>query len=309
MVKLHDETDTTSHRYYAAGSLHKAYNNHTLRKHPSEKFVSGETGSPLMDQAIQSEDTQHLPLDSGSSEQKVISEEHNSQFFGESSKESVVQGSFNAAQSDSNDSSPVFRHINDSVPDSMSPQDSPITPATTEEHPLPVHLSVSNEPPDDIETGGLAGGLTDGSTGGLGGLPANQKESQVHETGATDDGDDLLEHVLVKIEKVDPDDDEPSYTETSGDAALPENFEDVGSGDVSMQTEMLPPHDDGGLQQTGFTMSPKPYQCGLCQKAFSSVQVLQKHTQTFHQLRRPGMMSSSRTGKGHMMVRQNTSKR
>ena len=35
--------------------------------------------------------------------------------------------------------------------------------------------------------------------------------------------------------------------------------------------------------------SPKLYQCAVCQKAFRSVQVLQKHTQTFHMKTTPSM--------------------
>ncbi|XP_072015438.1 uncharacterized protein [Amphiura filiformis] len=42
-------------------------------------------------------------------------------------------------------------------------------------------------------------------------------------------------------------------------------------------------------------ISPKPYQCAMCHKAFRSVQVLQKHTQTFHM--RPGHGGSTR-GRG-----------
>ncbi|XP_072016044.1 uncharacterized protein [Amphiura filiformis] len=43
-------------------------------------------------------------------------------------------------------------------------------------------------------------------------------------------------------------------------------------------------------------MSPKPYQCGVCGKAFRTVQVLQKHTQTFHM--RPQMGGSRSRGRG-----------
>ncbi len=41
-------------------------------------------------------------------------------------------------------------------------------------------------------------------------------------------------------------------------------------------------------------IAPKLYQCAVCQKAFRSVQVLQKHTQTFHQRSNPtGVLSKS----------------
>ena len=46
-------------------------------------------------------------------------------------------------------------------------------------------------------------------------------------------------------------------------------------------------------------MSPKPYQCGVCGKAFRTVQVLQKHTQTFHMRPQMGLgRSRGRGGRG-----------
>lgn len=49
-------------------------------------------------------------------------------------------------------------------------------------------------------------------------------------------------------------------------------------------------------QKYSVPISPKPYQCGVCGKAFRTVQVLQKHTQTFHM--RPGGSSARGRGRG-----------
>ncbi|XP_072016271.1 uncharacterized protein [Amphiura filiformis] len=48
------------------------------------------------------------------------------------------------------------------------------------------------------------------------------------------------------------------------------------------------------LRQVHIPISPKPYQCALCHKAFKSVQVLQKHTQTFHMKPQSGRPLSRR---------------
>ncbi|XP_072016057.1 uncharacterized protein [Amphiura filiformis] len=60
------------------------------------------------------------------------------------------------------------------------------------------------------------------------------------------------------------------------------------------------------VQRHAVPISPKPYQCSVCQKTFRSVQILQKHTLTFHS--RPKIKSAmslsrgrgkGRGGKGH----------
>ncbi len=50
-----------------------------------------------------------------------------------------------------------------------------------------------------------------------------------------------------------------------------------------------------GLGAFSYPISPKPYQCSICRKAFKSVHVLQKHTMTFHM---PGGAGSIRNSRG-----------
>ena len=49
-----------------------------------------------------------------------------------------------------------------------------------------------------------------------------------------------------------------------------------------MQGMGAPQQSEAGLGAYSFPISPKPYQCSICRKAFKSVHVLQKHTMTFH---------------------------
>lgn len=81
--------------------------------------------------------------------------------------------------------------------------------------------------------------------------------------------------VRIKVEVIDDDDEDDM-----GDLQMMnEQVDEMGEGTTSAEQSY---HDDTPAQ-TSYSMSPKPYQCGMCQKAFRSIQVLQKHTQTFHQ--------------------------
>ena len=50
------------------------------------------------------------------------------------------------------------------------------------------------------------------------------------------------------------------------------------------------------VHRSAVPISPKPYQCSICQKTFRSIQILQKHTLTFHS--RPKMTVKFAKGKG-----------
>ncbi len=99
-----------------------------------------------------------------------------------------------------------------------------------------------------------------------------------------------------------------------------EPVDEIESIEISEETDMKPPEEE---EQSGFSnqpvpssvgsqifvqptvtkitrspvpLSPKPYQCGVCHKAFRSVHVLQKHTQTFHT--KPHLKLTPRRGRG-----------
>ncbi|XP_072015225.1 uncharacterized protein [Amphiura filiformis] len=64
----------------------------------------------------------------------------------------------------------------------------------------------------------------------------------------------------------------------------------------SMQTDAS--SQGQGLGAFSYPISPKPYQCSICRKAFKSVHVLQKHTMTFHMPSGAGSMRSRGKGRG-----------
>lgn len=70
--------------------------------------------------------------------------------------------------------------------------------------------------------------------------------------------------------------------------------EDYGSHQQQGMMGSVPQQQVQHVQQqqsyASYPISPKPYQCSICRKAFKSVHVLQKHTLTFHQ---PGGMSAT----------------
>ena len=234
LVKLHDvtdQTDSNSHQYYATGNLHKAYKDNTLRKHPNEKLVSGETGLPqnvYTDQAVQS----------GDSSKDVISP---------TERETVpTHDNFTTEQSQqyiANDDS--------------------------EGIPLPLHLTVTNEP------------NVSGSE-----LPEAKEPPDDSGGGAEDNEQDPL-NIKIKVEKVEDDLQETPMIgetlDTSVQSTESEAFTDFQQGESMDPVSTEAVQDDNQLMDRfSMPMSPKPYQCAMCGKAFRSVQVLQKHTRTFH---------------------------
>ncbi len=92
---------------------------------------------------------------------------------------------------------------------------------------------------------------------------------------------DSIPEVRIKAEKV----------ENNDDAAL-------SCGEVS--------HDvsgDSSLPRSTVSINPKPYQCAVCHKAFRSIQVLQKHTQTFHVRPHMGSLRNRARTSGHVINR------
>ena len=194
---MKDLADTTSHQYYATGSLQRAYHANALKRVPGERSVSGETGLPSVDQSVQI----------GEAAQTVGREEG--------------EGSDNGSA-------------------------------------LPLHLTVENA---ETETG-----------------------SETH-------------GVRIKVEAGDEAD-----TSQSEQDLMANTSDQMSFSMESMDTSQMPYQAGFGMggqgdnsQKYSVSITPKPYQCAMCHKAFRSVQVLQKHTQTFHM--RPGHSGSGR-GRG-----------
>ena len=255
LVKLQDDTDITQQQqYYATSRLKKMYRQTGLREQPGEKCVSGVTGLPLVEQGIQSE------------------QEHVQIFHGVSD---IGQRSASENGVTSQGSGPDERLDSGEATEGPS-----------------VHMQV---------------GMSSDTISQENREPGDEETDLKPKTETLDTTDKA---VRIKLEPIDVEEDPGG-----GDTDAPMYQEQMHYDDNSIQTPMstetphkatqqllqatslfhqqqqqqrhIPPspativHQEQ-YQQQQVPMSPKPYQCAMCGKAFRSVQVLQKHTQTFH---------------------------
>lgn len=104
---------------------------------------------------------------------------------------------------------------------------------------------------------------------------------------------DTIPEVRIKVEKMDNDEDESLHCVASVHDNSSERLSES-----SVSASSLPVS-ASSLPRSTIPINPKPYQCAVCHKAFRSIQVLQKHTQTFH-VRPHGVgMFRSRGTDGH----------
>ena len=249
-----------------------------------EFFVSGETGQPLMDQGIQSDDTRSFPILSRSSNVGTLPEGE------QDSPESVqLQPTTPTLVSDSavTDSTSQFN----STQTRPSEQSGKISQATD------FHSSV-----ETVDYG-----------------PESAKDLPMEDEDAADD--DSVEDNVGTLIKMEPSEDldhipaVPASSESTADVDLKleplsgsDNEDDSGSDDDFGQDmedfEMTSPspttpvtlsenldapsgaapsgNQQGSHRHHQGASSNKPYQCGVCSKSFRSIQVLQKHSQTVH---------------------------
>ncbi|XP_072016020.1 uncharacterized protein [Amphiura filiformis] len=114
------------------------------------------------------------------------------------------------------------------------------------------------------------------------------------------DPDDIVD-VQIKqepIEIIDANDDFSEETETKQEQDDEPDFsshqeQELTGTPLFVQTPVTA---RSGVTRYPVPMSPKPYQCGVCHKAFRSVHVLQKHTLTFHM--KPQIKLAPRRGRG-----------
>lgn len=100
----------------------------------------------------------------------------------------------------------------------------------------------------------------------------------------------------IKLEVID----EPE-NETDNSMELPSMLgdDDMQVTEEGMASFRMQDLQDNSTEYPSQVFSPKLYQCAVCQKAFRSVQVLQKHTQTFHvKQQQVSMLSRSSKGRG-----------
>ncbi|XP_072015280.1 uncharacterized protein [Amphiura filiformis] len=113
----------------------------------------------------------------------------------------------------------------------------------------------------------------------------NEQSSSGGDTGIKQEAEPLEEDITVKLEVIEEDAD-------IGD--LQTAIEQIDDMQVDNNVELTQDYQN---YSAPVPMSPKPYQCGMCHKAFRSIQVLQKHTQTFH-MRAQNVMSRKRGAYG-----------
>ncbi|XP_072020455.1 uncharacterized protein [Amphiura filiformis] len=260
LVKLEDSEDIIGSQYYATSTLDNAFSSNGLRKKPQDVSVSGDTGlpiSPLVDRGIQSSDETPTSSRNGTS--------------GSSS----------------------------SVEDIAQRLSSRITVPGSGDSAVPMQLSLAEDAVSKVN-----------SQGDFSSVQTTQDSSQ----GTSDDT--LTEtDITVKIEPMT--DDEPpdpgvddnkdkddAQTQQTNTDQMSFSFEASNHSVLGLSS---PPSTSSGQVTIGgmtrdtklypVPISPKPYQCAVCHKAFRSVQVLQKHTQTFH-MRPTSVHQLSRRGRG-----------
>ncbi|XP_072015239.1 uncharacterized protein [Amphiura filiformis] len=263
IVKLQDDLDVTQHQYYATDRLRKVFKNNGLRQRAGEKFVSGVTGEPLIDQAVQSDDTEHIGLQTSSGEVSDIDQ--------------IPSGIENRVESQGDDR--------------VKPENG--TSMCSEEPAIPVHMSMTCEMSED--TGMETSSQTDRHSA--------EETDDVYEGGG-----DAAPHVKIKEEPIDDDDPggdgddtTPMYQDQDLDSTTPTSQSGTQLlGASQFQGAATAPSTSQYLSTSSYQipMSPKPYQCAMCGKAFRSVQVLQKHTHTFHMKTQHLMGARTSRGRG-----------
>ncbi|XP_072015872.1 uncharacterized protein [Amphiura filiformis] len=318
LIKLKDDADELAgQQCYATGSLQKDYVNKGLRKHPEEFFVSGETGLPLVDQGIQSDETSLPPKTSS----RTNSASSTHQQAGHDDLESFTQLR-----------GPLGKGGTRCVSD-QSFQTDVLTASSqhsdTEMKMRAVSLSQNTEFHSTVETEGYGPSC------------AMDQSMQEEDDGGGGSGDDDI-RTLVKMEPgIDLDHIPAALSSSDTPAGVISKTEHI-SGNIDVDAEDAQDMDDADLTSMSLTdaalsqeldgsgagmfsdlhvtpsqdTTSKPFQCAICQKAFRSVQVLQKHSVTFHRqgqqgkaIRLAAPRSRSRGGGKHsggMQSRTNT---
>ncbi len=269
LVKLQDDVDFTQHQYYATDQLRKVFKNSGLRQQPGEKFVSGVTGEPLIDQAIQSDQSDGIGLQTGIQTDAVSQTP--------STATDVADGERTPASGDADDveGGDGVKHEGGSE---------------NEEQAIPLHLAMTCETSEDTSMDAMQ---TD--------RPAQDEEETAGDEGDDGGGGDVVPRVKIKMEPMDDveqdgvQDGTPSlYQDQEVDAATSQSNSQLSQ----FQGATHAPTTSQYLSSLSYQVpaTPKPYQCAMCGKAFRSVQVLQKHTHTFHMKTQHVM--GVRTGKG-----------
>ena len=248
-MKLKDVTDhDIIHQSYATGSLQKAYNNNVLRRHSKEISVSGVTGMPSMELAIQSDITGGHELEESGVGSEVgvvphqLTKESDSRPLNSSHTQTLSTNTTSAKESSSSLSSQTTEFHS--------------TVETTDYGPYGNNLPTDGDAAINIKQEPIDDGEDIGSDGAI---------DMETKTESLSDGEDADLASMGELE------------DTLDDASI----------DTPQDETMMYPIGGSydGASSSLDNLPSKPYQCAVCHKAFRSIQVLQKHTQTMH--RRP----------------------
>ncbi len=266
LVKLEDSDDNViGSQYYATSTLDNDFSGKGLRKKPQDVSVSGDTGlpvNPLVDRGIQSSDeppANKSNMSGSSSSVEDIAQRLSNRVAANGSSSGVAVPMQLSFAED------VATKINSEQGEHSSPapatQDS-ATQGVSEDVTMEEDITVKIEPVTDNEPPDPG---VDNST--------EKDDGQAGETPVANQPSFSLQPGNQSVVGLSS----PPSTSLSGQVTI---------GGMTRDSKLYP-----------VPISPKPYQCALCQKAFRSVQVLQKHTQTFH-TRPQSVHQMSRRGRG-----------
>ena len=300
LVKLQDVTDAAGCQYYATSTLKQAYKMSNLRQ-PGEMAVSGETGMPMfpmVDRAIQSGDDSNTGFasslaaegdddDGGGSQGELNGDGQNTPVPMQLTMAGNEQG--------------TEQRTHDSEQGSQPP-----TPSEQQTANVGLGMPIKSEPGSDLmDLIGLIPGSGDGSAINVKQEPPGEDKSSDGTIGY-EDSDEIVDVT-------------PAQQQAQQAAQMQMMFQQQQAAAQSMASPMGSPTSQppfsAAAQMQAFSsslpaaqgspstqrypvpMAPKPYQCATCQKAFGSIQLLQKHTQTFH-MRAQNVMGQKTRGRG-----------
>ncbi|XP_072015864.1 uncharacterized protein [Amphiura filiformis] len=278
LIKLDDVKDTAECQYYATGALQKTYNSNQLKKSTSEVEVSGETGLPvtkMVDQGSQNSS------DDGDDEEGD-EEGHRNQKASASNRKESLPGGIRSSTSTSEESVTHQSQVKGelSEEDDMDDADD----YDDEEEEMYRDDDDSQFLPTQVAYNGVNSKSDD-----LPETDVNDKDikDEAQETtcaleGSVEPVESMPKQISLSVNSFNP----GSTMEKEREPQIPPPDEKSTSSMNQAANKTSP--DVGTSSQPMPAMSPsiRPYQCGVCQKTFGSIQVLSRHAQTFHGMNR-----------------------
>ncbi|XP_072015198.1 uncharacterized protein [Amphiura filiformis] len=311
LVKLQDVTDAAGCQYYATSTLQQAYKISNLRQ-PGEMAVSGETGMPMfpmVDRAIQ------------------IGDDSNTGFASSLASEGDGDDGGGGGQGELNgdgQNTPVPMQLSMSGNEQGTEQrtyseqgSQPPTPSEQQQAAgMGLGMNIKSEPGSDLmDLIGLIPGS--GSAMNIKQEPPGGEDKSSDGTVSYEDSDDIVDvtpaqqaaqmQMMFQQQQLQQQLQQQAATQAAAQrmagpmGSPPTSPFGAASAQLQAFSSSVPTASQGSpsgaSQRYPVPMAPKPYQCATCQKAFGSIQLLQKHTQTFH-MRAQNVMGQKTRGRG-----------